>query len=662
MTRYAGLRGAATQDRGKPAQFEIGVIALRLWPFNFSFGKKAAGDKREGRLPEPSGYSGDWWGNIGFIGGNDKAVNFANLVTDPTENSAVNNCLAWITRNWPQARPVVMDGNGEVVEHPVIRLLMQPTPWYNGNLFQQAMIIDRFGRGHGNAIAYIVMLDGEPVEFQWLPAGTVVAKWDSSGEPFYEYQSKKGKEVLPFSRVLHWRNGIDPQNPLLGVDPFRSTRPEIATDNIVTTYQYNAFKNGGVPPWIVTPRPAKDGEAATTFSGESGKVVKQRITEFGERAEGIALPGAIELHKLGFAPREMVFGEAQRKAEERIAGAIGLPAIIAQLGAGLDKATYANGAEFRQAAWEDCVIPLQDEWAAEVTSKVLRLFDLWQEDWYVTYDRSQVRALADDETAKAKDSALLFEKQVIDRAEALRRIGVEPAPEDEGVYFGQQGGTPVDEGENPPKSFAVGFKFNPRHSPNTGQFAEGGGPGSGGASGGDDSGNRTAEPQPPNKAVEREFLRHGGIVCGAAVQRYCETANEAKVAKSVKGRAMPDNEPIDIHIKKRGATVEHGIELKTMVSNKQGKIQMKPAAIRRKRAWEEANQSRVLHTVVYDDRKVYNAKGKGQHGPESDRQIYYRRGYGSFSVSAMEPVRSAKHLQELIHAKDDDLPPAARRK
>lgn len=418
---------------------------MRLsWPWTISIGKKAASDKREGRLPEPSGTTDTWWGNLSVFGGNDKPVNFAGIVTDPTENSAVSNCLQWITRNWPQAKPVVMNGKGEVVEnHPLPALLQKPSEYYNGNLLHQTLIMERFGVGHGNAYAYIVLMDGEPAELQYLPAATVLPKFDKQDNPYYEYQSKTGKEALPIGRVAHWRNGISPANPLLGVDPFRSVRPEIATDNIVTVYQYNAFKNGGVPPWIATPKSAKDGEPAFTMSAQAGKALKERIAEFGGRAEGISLPGAIDLHVLGFRPKDMVFGEAQRKAEERIAGAIGLPAIIAQLGAGLDRATFANGAEFRQAAWEDCVIPLQDEWAAELTIKLLPLFEDYQEDYYVTYDRSQVRALADDETAKEKGAALLYEKGVISRAEALRRIGVEPLPGDENIFATDAPKTPT---------------------------------------------------------------------------------------------------------------------------------------------------------------------------------------------------------------------------
>ncbi len=145
----------------------------------------------------------------------------------------------------------------------------------------------------------------------------------------------------------------------------------------------------------------------------------------------------------------------------------------------------------------------------------------------------------------------------------------------------------------------------------------------------------------------------------ATVQRYCEEHNEGQVAAIVGGRSLPDSEPIDVRIP-RSHRPKHGIELKTMVFQKAGQVRMKGSARARKGQWEKDNNA-TLHTVVIDDRKVFNANGPGQHD-ESKRVIFYRRGFGSFSVSAMQPVRSMAELNRLIKSSDDDLPKKARRK
>jgi len=45
--------------------------------------------------------------------------------------------------------------------------------------------------------------------------------------------------------------------------------------------------------------------------------------------------------------------------------------------------------------------------------------------------------------------------------------------------------------------------------------------------------------------------------------------------------------------------------------------------------------------------KVYNAKGEGKHD-DSKREIYYRRGYGSFRVGGMYKVKLVGNVQKTM--------------
>lgn len=142
------------------------------------------------------------------------------------------------------------------------------------------------------------------------------------------------------------------------------------------------------------------------------------------------------------------------------------------------------------------------------------------------------------------------------------------------------------------------------------------------------------------------------------IQRYAEEHNEPKMAKALGGVSFPNSESIDIAIAGDNGVVKHGIELKTIVSNKAGKITMKTDAIKRKATWERKNKA-TIHTVVLDDSKVFNAGGPGVHD-ESQRRIFYRRGYGSFRVATMHEVKDVKELKKLINTSKRDLPPAAK--
>jgi hypothetical protein len=139
------------------------------------------------------------------------------------------------------------------------------------------------------------------------------------------------------------------------------------------------------------------------------------------------------------------------------------------------------------------------------------------------------------------------------------------------------------------------------------------------------------------------------------IQRYSEEFNEPHFAEQVGGESLTNNEPVDVRVEVDGKL--HGIELKTMTVGKNNKLTMKKEAMERKAAWEKKNKGRV-HTVVYDDTKVFNANGSGKHDL-SQRKIYYRRGYGSFRVNGMMEVSSEKELRGLLSLRINQLPPSA---
>lgn len=143
------------------------------------------------------------------------------------------------------------------------------------------------------------------------------------------------------------------------------------------------------------------------------------------------------------------------------------------------------------------------------------------------------------------------------------------------------------------------------------------------------------------------------VLIDRRIQRYAEEHNEPKFAALISGTSLPDNEPVDI------VTGSGGVELKTVVYNSNDKITMKRSAMEKKAKWERENGADV-HTVVLDDRDVFNAKGEGDHD-ESKRVMYYRRGYGSFRIGAMHRVESVEELKRLMELPDDELPDAAKR-
>lgn len=453
--------------------------------------QKASGSARGGRLPVSAGRSGlsasgGGWQVLTFAdsgGAAARDVDYRKSAGVPTDNSAVAACLQTILTCWPQARPIVVTGAGKTLkaleDHPAALLLARPDPELSLRDMMQALLWDYFGQGRGNAYLYIVTSSsGEPVGLQYLPALEITAEGDAQQlitRYLYRPAGSSRPIPLPPDRVIHWRNGIDPSNPRRGVSPLASVIPEIGTDNEASRWQFSLLARGGVPPWILYPRGGEKSDPVA-LDEDTVRELKEKMQHvLSGRERGAGIVGSVQMgfERLGIAPREMVMGETQRKGEERISGVLGLPAIVAGLGAGLDRSTFANYAEARAQAWEDCIIPLQDALADAVTLRLMPLFEQGGalSDTRIAWDRSEVDALQPNQQEEEASAALLYEAGIIDRAEAKRRLGIEPAPGDEGTYAGSavaaagQGDAAATGQPAKPKAGTGGAKTLPPPSP-----------------------------------------------------------------------------------------------------------------------------------------------------------------------------------------------------
>ena len=109
-----------------------------------------------------------------------------------------------------------------------------------------------------------------------------------------------------------------------------------------------------------------------------------------------------------------------------------------------------------------------------------------------------------------------------------------------------------------------------------------------------------------------------------------------------------------------------GLEIKSMMDNKNSKIAVHKSSKIRKLAWMILNQGAVVHTLVVDDRNTF-AEGT----PESKKQwsggrLYYKRGAGAFRLQneqgtvIMHRAKNFAAVLRLIEADEGSLPQAAR--
>lgn len=172
---------------------------------------------------------------------------------------------------------------------------------------------------------------------------------------------------------------------------------------------------------------------------------------------------------------------------------------------------------------------------------------------------------------------------------------------------------------------------------------------------------KTQPQKPKNEAIAKAVVEKQKI--GLAEQRYAENINEALLAESVGGRALKDNEPVDVVVLSEDGKPHHGCELKTMLTGsfERNRIDMCAYARIRKVNWLKANPGTPLHTVVFDDRTVFDFSGEENHKIEN-RRMFYRRGIaGSPVIYGMQEFTTMDELKELMDTKEEDLPKKARR-
>jgi phage portal protein BeeE len=166
------------------------------------------------------------------------------------------------------------------------------------------------------------------------------------------------------------------------------------------------------------------------------------------RGRLMVMRGATKVTTVSFSPSEMNLRELRRIPEERVSGALGVPAIVAGLGAGLDRSTFANMAEAREMAWESGLIPIQSLIADEFSSQLLPDFDD-DPTAEVYFDYGNVRVLQADATDMARRWRELVEGSIAKRSEARAALNLPVEPGDD-VYLMPMNVIEIGDGAIPP--------------------------------------------------------------------------------------------------------------------------------------------------------------------------------------------------------------------
>lgn len=369
-------------------------------------------------------------------------INYAQEVGDLTQSRLIMAAVNFLGRTLPEARLEVVrpkpDGTNKLVsDHPIVKLFKRPNKYYTGSLLWKSLGLSWIISG--NVFFYKVRNRvGEVIELWYLPHHMIEPRWETSvssasGENFIDYYAYAvdGYEYrLKPEDVIHLRNGIDPKNTRMGLSDIASALREIYTDGEASNFSALLMKNNGVGPFAISP------EAQVTLDDKERKRIIdafQRKTSGDERGKPFISQTAFKILKTGFSPDELDLSKLRHLPEETIASLTGIPAIVLQFGAGLERATYSNYAEAKEAACESVVVPLWRYIEDELTHQLLADFDR-SKKLEAKFNLSDVRVLQDDENKLYARVGAGYRTGVMKRSEARSKIGLKVSPEDD-VYF-----------------------------------------------------------------------------------------------------------------------------------------------------------------------------------------------------------------------------------
>ncbi len=362
------------------------------------------------------------------------SFNYERQVGDGSGSSTVAAPVLWVARTFPEAPPALWrvdeDGQERIeIRHPLLRLMQRPNPFYTGVVLWMATTVSWMV--DGNAYWFKLRNANNAVTALWWVPSWMLKPVGNEGTFITHYEYQPGTELVKVAPedVVHFRFGLDADNPRLGYSPLKSVLREVYTDDEAAAWTASLLRNMGVPGLIVSP--ASDTQAVGQEDLDATKQYLMAMFTGDKRGEPMVMGAPTRVEQFGFSPEQMNLKEMRRIPEERVTAVLGIPAIVAGLGAGLDRSTFTNMAEAREAAYEAGIIPMQRIMAEEIRFQLLTDFEQDVFVWRFGFDLSKVRVLQEDVYRQAQRLDLGVRGGWATVADARRAMGLKVTEEDE---------------------------------------------------------------------------------------------------------------------------------------------------------------------------------------------------------------------------------------
>lgn len=399
---------------------------------------------------------------------------YAGDIGDGLNSNVIMGPVGWIMRNFTEAEAVVQVRRNRMWEysedHPLELVLTRPNPFYGDDLLWKATVVSYCldGNAYWQKVRNVF---GDVIGYWYLPHfavdpmyPTVSQRGDAFIE-YYRYQPVSGGVPVELNvrDVVHYRWGLDPENPRYGLSTLKTLIREIFTDEEAANFSAAILRNMGVPGGVIAPASAD----AKPSPAEVERMKDHMAGSFtgSRRGEWLVLGVPTDIKQFGFDPQALMLGNLRDIAEERVCAALGVPAAVVGFGSGLQQTKVgATMKELRKEAWDSCIRPMQNSLAKQGSMQLLPDFVTQLRRYRLRFDTSAFAASQEEETEKATRVGTLVEKGVlrVDRAQELLGLEVDPT---RAVYLGPapaplKAAEPSKPGEPAPVPPAVAARMN----------------------------------------------------------------------------------------------------------------------------------------------------------------------------------------------------------
>jgi phage portal protein BeeE len=262
--------------------------------------------------------------------------------------------------------------------------------------------------------------------------------YDSAGTEFlisYRYVVNGQYYIYAERDIVHFRDGLDPDNQRRGLSCLAAELRHICLDNEAATYSAAIVRNMGVPGVVIKPPPPRSPDEPRPVLGKAARdLIKETWREkfaIDKAGEPLVFDTPLEIAPTGFSPKDLAIDILRKIPEERICAAMGIPAVVVGMGSGLSQATAkASHESSEKQAYYGNIIPTQRLVAEELDLQLL--CDLGDPDTeFCGFDLRRVRFLQEDWSEAIAAAVAGYQGGVLKRSEARSRVGEKPDKSDE---------------------------------------------------------------------------------------------------------------------------------------------------------------------------------------------------------------------------------------